>query len=327
MFFRTMTTITVLILMFGCGDNDEKKSINPITQSDFETLQTSVDNLAAQVAALKGGKPSTEQPPSVVTVTNTPKDPISQDGTFTLNPNKPHTPSDNTQVVHIIQPPKPPPKLQGVIAFSSDGEIFTMKPNGSGKKNLTLHNAIDIDPVWSPDGSKIAFLSTRDGNAFGLFVMQADGSNQRQVTDWAGGGDLQGAFRPVWSPHGAHIHIAGLNTRTPEWSPDFSHIVYVDQTNSDYPFLTIVDANTTQIVHITDVPSYRPAWSPDGQKIAYQVNQGGDDWDIYAVNSDGSNPINLTRHEGNDQFPTWSLMASISLLPRSVPLTLTGKSM
>ena len=61
-------------------------------------------------------------------------------------------------------------------------------------------------------------------------------------------------------------------------------------------------------IHITDVPSYRPAWSPDGQKIAYQVRTdvNGDDWEIYVINADVSFPMNLTRHEGNDQFPTWS---------------------
>src|SRR5688572_11688148 len=64
------------------------------------------------------------------------------------------------------------------IAFSSAGDILVMNPDGSGRTNLTRHPAGDATPVWSPDGKKIAFLSAR-GGVLGLYVMNADGSNQR----------------------------------------------------------------------------------------------------------------------------------------------------
>ncbi len=53
--------------------------------------------------------------------------------------------------------------------------------DGSGRRNLTLDPAYDGDPMWSPDGRRIAFVSNRDG-VYGIYVMNADGSGQRRLT-------------------------------------------------------------------------------------------------------------------------------------------------
>src|SRR6266581_4100632 len=71
------------------------------------------------------------------------------------------------------------PGLNGRIAFArtvpgTHGEIFVMNPDGSGQANLTNNPARDFDPAWSPDGTRIAFASERDGNG-DIFVMNADG--------------------------------------------------------------------------------------------------------------------------------------------------------
>jgi hypothetical protein len=103
------------------------------------------------------------------------------------------------------------------IAFASNaadvaGEIFTMNPDGSGVTNLTQALArgllasgsvMDSAPSWSPDGSKIAFLSSRANPAYNssplLFVMNSDGSGQTRLTDpFYGGTD----YPPMWSPDG-----------------------------------------------------------------------------------------------------------------------------
>ncbi len=74
------------------------------------------------------------------------------------------------------------------IAFSSqvtevnEGEIYVMDLDGQNLTRLTSTAALNYDPSWSPDGSKIVFVSDRDGND-NIYVMNADGSNQTRITD------------------------------------------------------------------------------------------------------------------------------------------------
>ena len=65
----------------------------------------------------------------------------------------------------------------GKIAFGHGSDIYVMDPDGSNRIGLTIFLGGGAFPAWSPDGSKIAFLSGRDGNNE-IFVMDADGSNQ-----------------------------------------------------------------------------------------------------------------------------------------------------
>ena len=74
-----------------------------------------------------------------------------------------------------------------------------MNADGSGPTRLTNNAAADVEPAWSPDGSRIAFASTRDGN-FEIYVMNADGSNQTRLTNNAAADD-----QPAWSPDGTRI--------------------------------------------------------------------------------------------------------------------------
>src|SRR5262245_21919585 len=95
---------------------------------------------------------------------------------------------------------------QGKIAFTSkrDGnlEIYVMNADGTNPVRLTNNPADDFGAVFSPDGSKIAFTSTRDGGEenWGIFVMNADGSNQTRLTD----NTARNSF-PSWSPDGSKI--------------------------------------------------------------------------------------------------------------------------
>jgi TolB protein len=98
-----------------------------------------------------------------------------------------------------------------LIMFSrqagGDYEIYTVKPDGSGVRRLTFSRGNDAHMAWSPEGDEIAFVSTRMGfkdemtytdapQPYGeLFVMRADGSDVRQLTDnqWEEG-------TPAWQP-------------------------------------------------------------------------------------------------------------------------------
>lgn len=82
-------------------------------------------------------------------------------------------------------------------------DIYTIDIDGIGLKALTFASQYDGSPVWSPDGSRIAFVSKRDGNTE-IYVMRADGTGQTRLT-FLGGSD----FSPTWSPDGkigrAHV--------------------------------------------------------------------------------------------------------------------------
>jgi Tol biopolymer transport system component len=73
-------------------------------------------------------------------------------------------------------------------------DIFVMNADGSNKRQLTDDPEDDLDPTWSPDGSKIAFTSFRIRNFEGIYVMDADGANQTRLTPVS-----ERAASPAWS--------------------------------------------------------------------------------------------------------------------------------
>ena len=74
-----------------------------------------------------------------------------------------------------------------------------MNADGSGVTRLTGNDAVDGSPSWSPDGRRIAFDSTRDGNRE-IYVMNADGSGVTRLTH-----NPADDGYPAWSPDGRHI--------------------------------------------------------------------------------------------------------------------------
>lgn len=159
----------------------------------------------------------------------------------------------------------------GKIVFESyrngtTGEIYRMNADGSDLTRLTLNSAEDNEPDWSPDGSRIAFQSNRDG-VNEIYVMNEDGTNQTRITT------MNRCFAPQWSPDGTRI---AFYTRI-----DYTNIIYT------------MNPDGSDLVQVTDpaLSGFHPYWSPDGSKIAFlsqRTNPG-----IYTVNVDGSNPTLL----------------------------------
>jgi Tol biopolymer transport system component len=87
----------------------------------------------------------------------------------------------------------------GPCCDSSPADIYVMNADGSGTRKLTHNAGRNAEPAWSPDGRKIAFRSTRDGNR-DIYVMNANGSNQRNLTR-----NPAQDSRPSWSPDGRRI--------------------------------------------------------------------------------------------------------------------------
>ena len=67
------------------------------------------------------------------------------------------------------------------IAFSYQGDIYTVPSSGGKARQLTTHPAHDTRPVWSPDGQRIAFASNRSGN-FDVFLMNKEGGDPKRLT-------------------------------------------------------------------------------------------------------------------------------------------------
>lgn len=88
---------------------------------------------------------------------------------------------------------------QNIEGGDGQEDIYVMNAYGSGQKKLTDSSADDSSPAWSPDGSKIAFMSNR-ANSLDIFIMNTDGSNVTRLTN-----NGRANFNPSWSPDGTKV--------------------------------------------------------------------------------------------------------------------------
>ena len=199
---------------------------------------------------------------------------------------------------------------------------------------LTNNSAMDCEPVWSPDGNKIAFWSNRDGGK-DIYVMNADGSNVKRLTN-----NVSDDVNPSWSPDGLRIlfeserdgnrelylmNADGGNeirlTRnnavdsTASWSPDGNLIAFASNRDTGPPYnpynldIYVMNADGSNVRRIVDDPEYDvgPQWSPDGRKIVFMTARNGN-FDVYDMNADGTDQRNLTAdYDRSDGAPIWSL--------------------
>ena len=197
------------------------------------------------------------------------------------------------------------------IAFMStrserNGEIFVMNADGKRVRRLTRHPQYDAVPAWSPDGQKITFVSFRDehrieagGIILGdIYVMNFDGTNPINLT--------QSVERPEsvssWSPDGKQIA--------------FRSAKYFRGDNLFHSDIWVMDADGGNPRNLTDhhAQDSSPDWSPDGMQIAFHSDRNRDwefdvlekNWEVFLMNTDGANLINLTNHPAGDGSPAWS---------------------
>jgi len=235
--------------------------------------------------------------------------------------------------------PEGPPDLLFVSPRDGDYAIFGADAQGDHVRRLSEAKGdpsspaglfFQVEPAWSPDGSQIAFASTRDGGSH-IFVMRADGSGTRRITNESAEDN-----RPSWSADGATILFAregalfvvpagggearrvgrGLgNAAGPAWSPDGKRIAY-DYRNPGFSIreVYLMNADGTGIHRLTSLRhvSGLPAWSPDGQRIAFQSNASGSHYEIYSIGIDGKGLRQETHSEIDTITPAWSLEGEVT---------------
>ncbi len=192
------------------------------------------------------------------------------------------------------------PGQNGMIAFTStrDGnaEVYIMNPDGSGQTNLTDNASADTDPAFSPDGTKIAFTSSRGD--WDLYVMNADGSGQTQLTD-----DFYYDAAPVYSPDSTKIAYESERSGSGEDGLQFDVFVI----NADGTGETNLTPDASTITHSPDATD--PTFSPDGTKIAFSSDRDSDgnqgiSNEVWVMNADGTGQTRLTTAGG--EFPAYS---------------------
>jgi len=144
-----------------------------------------------------------------------------------------------------------------------------MNPDGSARTRLTNTPGTDTWAAWSPDGTKIAFASSRSGNNE-IYVMNADGTGQTRVTD-----------TPPLDPQDPSF------TGGPRWSPDGTKIAFT--TNKDFNYeIYVMNANGTGQTRLTNLATddESPDWSPDGSRLAFVSDREGGH-QVWVMNADG----------------------------------------
>jgi len=196
-----------------------------------------------------------------------------------------------------------PPDVSGWIYFDSnrtgDFEIYRMSADGTDIVNISKSpDTDDWLSAVSPDGGRIAFMRGHfsDFHSFEIWVMDADGSNQTQLT---------------------HNDKADGH---PDWSPDGRQIVFVSWRDNDDQEIYIMDADGSNQRRLTHIPGIDndPDWSPCGRYIAFKsvcaypdsVWEGDENFnpylEIFIMDTTGTIIRQLTHDLDADHDPDWS---------------------
>lgn len=164
-------------------------------------------------------------------------------------------------------------------------DIWVVRADGSGPRNLTRGRGVNWGPAWSPDGKSVAFVRFESFGAQ-IWLMRSDGSAQRALT------------------------TAGALNDHPSWSPDGRSIVYSSERNGNYD-LYIADVRTGKERRLTRDINYElsPAWSPDGKLIAFAAPlRNAATEEIWAISPKGGPMREVSKTSGPDGHdnPTWS---------------------
>ncbi len=217
-----------------------------------------------------------------------------------------------------------------VAALSACGGEIEVEPAPPQPVNLTSDSGREIFPVYSPDGTSLAYASRAEGN-WDIYLKRGGGAavnltadsseddwqadfspdgttlafrSERDdggifLMDTSGGGDrklIDSGFNPVWSPDGREILYATEQVVTGPYG----------RAGTSYLWAVNVEDGERRQVSQTDAVQGR--WSPNGGRIAYWAlpDEGGGQRDIYTIAADGTGRVQVTQDADTDWSPAWS---------------------
>jgi Tol biopolymer transport system component len=171
------------------------------------------------------------------------------------------------------------------VDFDCATDIYVIDADGSGLVRLTTAPGPDYRPVWSPDGTRIAFVSYREGHGSVISVMDADGADAHPISSGAGDSDS-----------------------SPTWSPDGSMIVFASIRNENWAIYGVAPDGTGEHVIKAGDSIDDPVWSPDGSRIAYTAADPVSGLiSLYTMRPDGSDVtlVGTDRPHGIAAYIIW----------------------
>ena len=188
------------------------------------------------------------------------------------------------------------------IAFCYKGDVYKVGVDGGNAVRLTSQDSYESSPVWSPDGSRIAFASDRHGNS-DIYIMDADGGASRRLTTNSCG-------ETPWSftPDGKYVVFSAM-IQDPAKSAQFPTSALTE--------LYRVPTEGGRTEQIIATPAEMVNWSEDGGSFLYQDKKGfEDEWrkhhtssitrDVWRYDVETGKHTNLTNHAGEDRNPVLS---------------------
>jgi dipeptidyl aminopeptidase/acylaminoacyl peptidase len=209
-------------------------------------------------------------------------------------------------------------------------DLWMTRWDGSSQVQLTFSEESETTPRWSPDGRRLAFLSSRGDprDVDQVWVLERAGGEARRVSELPGG-----VTDFAWAPDGRRMALIASDpdpNAVPEGKDSSEHRpqpVVVDRfsfkhdevgyvgTTRDHLYLLDLDTRTATLLTPGEYDEASPSWSPDGRSIAFVSRRRPDfdrtdNYDIYVVQAaPGAEPRQLTTYQGADNDPEWGTRA------------------
>ncbi|MCE7991108.1 MAG: hypothetical protein HEP71_03975 [Roseivirga sp.] len=158
--------------------------------------------------------------------------------------------------------------------MQDDVNIWAYSLEKNESKAWRSTSELDLNPSYSPDGSKVAFTTNRNGT-FQLWTSNSDGSEATAISDF----------------QGEYIN-------TPRWSPDGTEIIFQGYMNGQADLFRInAQGGIAENMTGSDFEEHTPVYSADGESVFYSSNRSGD-WQIWRMNSEGGGSKQITSSGG-----------------------------